>query len=171
MKPENGKTPSSSAVEDHTYKIFPNDLNSQDTVFGGCVLSLLDRIAVVVAERHSGKACVTVSVDAVHFLAPAKKGDNLIFQSKINRSWKSSMEIGLRVVAEHPGSGQRTHILSAYFTFVAVDNEGKSTPVPPVCPETNIEKKRYAEANLRRERRILAAKEHEEFRKSFSKDQ
>ena len=171
MKQPPEKTPKESAVEDHTYKIFPNDLNSQATVFGGTVLSLLDRIAVVVAERHSGLACVTVSVDAVHFLAPARKGDNLIIQASINRAWNSSMEIGLRVVAEHPFINKRTHILSAYFTFVALDTTGKKSPVPRVRPETEIQKKRYQEAEIRRERRISGAKEVEQFRKSFSKDQ
>ncbi len=164
------KKPSQSAINDNTYKIFPNDLNSQGTVFGGTVLSLLDRIAVVVAERHSAKACVTVSIDAVHFLAPAKKGDNLIFSASINRAWNTSMEIGLRVVAEHPVSGQKRHILSAYFTFVALDEWGKPTAVPKVTPQTPLEKKRYEEAELRRARRIVAAKEVEEFRKTFQKE-
>lgn len=164
------KTPSETAINDHAYRIFPNDLNSQGTVFGGCVLSLLDRIAVVVAERHSGKSCVTVSVDAVHFLAPAKKGDNLITKASINRAWHTSMEIGLKIIAEHPSSGAKRHIVSAYFTFVAIDDWGKPTPVPQVKPETRLEKKRFEEAELRRTRRISAAKEHEEFRKSFSKE-
>jgi acyl-CoA hydrolase len=71
--------------------------HSENTVFGGIVLGLLDRTALVVAERHSGKSCVTVSVDAVRFIAPGRKGDNLLVAASINRSWRSSMEIGLRV--------------------------------------------------------------------------
>ena len=168
---EKEKKIAESSVEDHTYKIFPNDLNSENTVFGGTVLSLLDRIAVVVAERHSGKSCVTVSVDAVHFLAPAKKGDNLLIKSCINRSWTSSMEIGLRVTAERPTTGEKKHMLSAYFTFVAVDKEGKPSPVPGVKTVNEEEKKRFEEAGLRRTQRIAAAKETAEFRKTFSKDQ
>ncbi len=101
------KTVSASAVHDHTYKIFPNDLNSTETVFGGLVMSTLDRVASVVAERHSQRPCVTASVDAMHFLQPATRGDILIFQAAINRSWTSSMEIGVRVLAEDYRTGNR----------------------------------------------------------------
>ncbi len=161
------KTPKESQVNDYVYKIFPNDLNSQGTAFGGTIMGLLDRIALVVAERHSNKVCVTVSVDAVHFLAAAKKGDNLIIQGKINRAWTSSMEIGLKVSAENSFSGQIRHILSAYFTFVALDDLGKPTKVPGVIPENQDERRRFEEADHRRNRRVHAAKEQEEFRKSF----
>jgi acyl-CoA hydrolase len=163
------KPPSDSHVTDYVYKIFPNDLNSQGTAFGGTVISLLDRIALVIAERHSGKVCVTVSIDAVHFLAAARKGDNLIIQGKINRAWTSSMEIGLRVTAENAFTGELRHILSAYFTFVALDEAGKPTPVPHLTPTTSDEKRRYEEADHRRSRRIRASREQEEFRKTFEK--
>ena len=161
------RTPQESQVNDYVYKIFPNDLNSQGTAFGGTIMALLDRIALVVAERHSNKVCVTVSVDAVHFLAAAKKGDNLIIQGKINRAWTSSMEIGLKVSAENSLSCEIRHILSAYFTFVALDDLGKPTKVPEIIPENQDEKRRFEEADHRRKRRVHAAKEQEEFRKSF----
>jgi len=161
------KTPKESHIDDYVYKIFPNDLNSQGTAFGGTIMALLDRIALVVAERHSSKVCVTASIDAVHFLAAAKKGDNLIIQSKINRAWTSSMEIGLKVSTENSFSGERRHILSAYFTFVALDDWGKPSPVPEVAPETPDEQRRFEEAGIRRDRRITAAKEQEAFRKKF----
>ena len=165
MKPF--KHPKESLVDDYVYKIFPNDLNSQGTLFGGTLMALLDRIALVVAERHSEQVCVTASIDAVHFLAAAKKGDNLIIQSKINRAWNSSMEIGLKVSAESPFSGERRHILSAYFTFVGLDDHGKPSPVPTVTPETPDEMRRFEEAGHRRTRRTHAAREQDEFRKHF----
>lgn len=151
------KRVSDTAVHDHVYKVFPNDLNANGTVFGGLVMAILDRIASVVAERHTGKTCVTALVDALHFLAPAKDGDILIFQAAVNRTWRSSMEIGVKVLAEDYRTRETRHIVSAYFTFVAVDARGKPTPVPQVIPETAIEKYRYEEANTRRVRRQQAA--------------
>lgn len=148
-----GKPVKESAVDDHTYKVFPNDLNSYGTAFGGMIMGVCDRIALVVAERHSKKTCVTASVDSMHFLNPAGQGDILLFSASINRAWKTSMEIGVKVVAEHYQTGQRRHILSAYFTFIALDEHKLPSPVPQVIPETPLQKQRYEEANDRRERR------------------
>lgn len=160
------KTVRESAVIDHTYKIFPNDLNSYDTVFGGLIMAILDRTALVVAERHSQRTCVTASVDSMHFLNPAGKGDILLFSASINRAWRSSMEIGVKVVAEHYQTREKRHILSAYFTFVALDENKQAVEVPQVIPETPIEKRRYDEADFRRERRKHAAQLLKERRES-----
>lgn len=157
-----------SAVSNHTYKIFPNDLNHYGTVFGGMIMSICDRIALVVAERHSGKTCVTASVDSMHFLRPAGQGDILLFSAAINRAWRTSMEIGIRVEAENWETGEKRHILSAYFTFIALDKTKKPSEVPQVEPITLLEKRRYEEANKRRERRKQEAEEKLRQRKNFS---
>lgn len=148
-----------SAVREQVYMVFPNDLNSNDTVFGGLIMAQMDRYCAVAADRHAGGVCVTVGVDAVHFIAPARGGDVLIFNAAVNRAWTSSMEVGCKVEAEKIGGGDRRHVLSAYLTFVAMDAQGKPRPVPPVLPETRIEQQRYEEAQLRRELRLRHAED------------
>lgn len=155
-----------SAVVEQVYKIFPNDLNSNGNVFGGLIMAQMDRLAVVVAERHAGAVCVTVGVDAVHFIAPATGADTLIFSAACNRAWRTSMEIGVKVQAEISHTGERRRILSAYLTFIALDDNDKPTPVPELLPETQAEKHRWQEAALRREARLEHAREIEAIRKA-----
>lgn len=151
---EDGRPPGHSAVEQNVYKIFPNDLNSEYTVFGGLVMALCDRTALIVAERHSGRTCVTAAVDSLNFLAPARAGETLVVKSSVNRSWNSSMEIGVRVAAENSHTGEVRHVLSAYLTFVGLDETGRPTPVPAVLPETEAEQRRYRAAQIRRDARL-----------------
>lgn len=153
MVKSGSKSVTDSSIEQNVYRIFPNDLNSNGTAFGGLVVALLDRLALVVAERHSGKTCVTASIDSVHFLAPAKEGENLLLSASVNRVWSSSMEIGTKVYAENPTTSDKRHIVSAYFTFVAMDSKNKPTTVPPLLLKTLIEQRRFEEAGVRRDRR------------------
>jgi acyl-CoA hydrolase len=153
------KPVSASQVDNHVYKIFPNDLNAHYTVFGGLVMAICDRIALVVAERHSGHVCVTASVDSVHFLAPAKEGETLIVKAACNRAWTSSMEIGVKVLAENSFSGECRHIVSAYLTFVSLDVDGRPRKVPPLAPETPDEVRRFEEAQFRRTTRLASVEQ------------
>lgn len=148
-----------SALREQAYMVFPNDLNANDTVFGGLIMAQMDRFSAVVADRHAQGVCVTASVDAVHFIAPARRGDVLIFNISVNRAWNTSMEIGCRVEAELVGTPERRHILSAYSTFVALDTAGKPRPVPPLDPQTPEERRRYDEAQLRRQTRLKHAED------------
>lgn len=151
---------SASAIREQVYMVFPNDLNSNDTVFGGLILAQIDRLCAVVADRHADGVTVTVSVDAVHFMKPARRGDVLVLHASINRAWRTSMEIGCRVEAEAIGdSAHRRHILSAYFTFVATGPDGRPRAVPEVLAETEDEKRRYVEAEFRRQGRLRSAEE------------
>ena len=154
MTDKPAKAVSASAIEKHVDKVFPNDMNSHNTVFGGMIMAKCDRLALVVAERHSAHVCVTAAVDSIHFRAPAKGNDTLLFNLSLNRSWGSSMEIGAKVEAENSYTGETRHILSAFFTFVALDEHGKPVDVPQVIPETEDQKRRYAKAQIRREGRL-----------------
>jgi len=154
MTDKPAKAVSASAIEKHVYKVFPNDMNSHNTVFGGMIMAKCDRLALVVAERHSAHVCVTAAVDSIHFRPSAKGNDTLLFNLSLNRSWGSSMEIGAKVEAENSYTGETRHILSAFFTFVALDEQGKPVDVPQVIPETEDQKRRYAKAQIRREGRL-----------------
>lgn len=153
-----------SAVQEQVHKVFPNDINSHQTVFGGYIMGVIDRMALVVAERHAGCTCVTASVDALHFLAPAKQGHTLVFAAAVNRSWNSSMEIGARVEAEDSYTGERIHIVSAYLTFIAIGPNDKPIKVPELLAQTEQEQQRWAEAQLRREQRLRQSEEIKQYR-------
>ena len=146
---------SESAIHDQVSMVFPNDLNSLGTLFGGRVLEQADRVAAVVARRHSGRVCVTLGVDSVRFHAPARHGDVLVFQSAVNRVWRTSLEVGVKVWAEEFKTLRRWHIFSAYFTFVAVDDELKPVAIPAVVPETDEDRRRFERADQRRKARLL----------------
>ena len=149
-----GKPVSASMVIDQVVEVFPNDLNPHGTLFGGRVLQIIDTLAAIVAKRHSGKVCVTLGIDSVRFLNPAHHGDILVCQASVNRTWRTSMEIGVKVLAEDFRTLKQKQILSAYFTFVAVDDHHKPIEVIPVIPETEIQKMRYEQAEERRQRRL-----------------
>jgi acyl-CoA hydrolase len=149
-----GKPVSASAINDQTMVVFPNDLNTLGTLFGGRVIEQADIVAAVVAKRHAGRSCVTLGIDSVRFLAAATHGDILIFKAAINRVWKSSMEVGMKVFAEDFHTMQRKHIVSAYFTFVGVDEKLCPVEIAPIIPETEDERRRFQEADERREMRL-----------------
>ena len=154
MENRPAKKVSESAVDRNIHVILPNELNYLNTIFGGVVMAEADKIAAAVAKIHSGQICVTALVDGFRFLAPAKLGELLIFQAAVNRVWRNSMEIGVKVFANNPLTNENRHIVSAYFTFVPV-KDGHSTPVAyDIIPETDDEKRRYEQAELRRRRRL-----------------
>lgn len=147
-----------SALDHYPVEIFPGDLNSRGTIFGGRIMALADKVGGYVAMKHSGKECVTLAVDSVRFLAPAKQGEILMFKAAVNRVWGSSLEVGVRVFAENLVAQTSVHILSAYFTFVAIDKNDKPVEIESkIHPETLEENRRYEEAENRRKHRLTLA--------------
>lgn len=138
-----------------TELMMPHHANIMGNVFGGHLLSLVDRVAAVAAIRHSHRPCVTVSVDKVNFREPIRVGELVTAFARVNFAGRTSMEIGVKVVAENVMTGEQRHTNSCYLTYVALDDAGEPTPVPPVEPETPDEKRRYDRAAQRRATRVM----------------
>ncbi|HSJ63598.1 MAG TPA: acyl-CoA thioesterase [Gemmatimonadaceae bacterium] len=134
--------------------MMPQHANNLGHVFGGVILAMMDKAAAVAAIRHARMSCVTVSVDRVDFREPIHVGDLVVMKSSVNYVGRTSLEVGVRIEAEDMIGGSRRHTNSCYLTFVAVDRNGRPMPVPPVIPETEVERRRYEAAQRRRERRL-----------------
>ncbi|ADU64072.1 MAG: acyl-CoA thioesterase [Pseudodesulfovibrio sp.] len=136
-----------------THLVLPQDANPAGNLHGGVILRHIDTTAGVVAKRHTRGNVVTVSIDRMAFKQPAYMGELLTFKASLNHVGRSSMEIGVRVEAENLRTGEVRHTNSAYLTFVALDDNGKPTPVPPLLLDTPTAQRRHREAELRRELR------------------
>jgi acyl-CoA hydrolase len=134
--------------------MMPEHANNMGHVFGGVVLSMMDKCAAISAFRHSRNSVVTASIDRVDFREPIHLGDLLIMRSSVNFAGRSSMEVGVRVEAEDLMTGRRRHTNSCYLTFVAVDRNGRPVEVPELEPQTEDELRRNEAAKQRRQRRI-----------------
>ena len=132
----------------------PQDANVLGHVFGGAIMSIMDKCAAVAAIRHARRACVTASVDRIDFREPVRVGDLVVMRASVNFAGRTSMEVGVRVETEDMISGVRRHTNSCYLTFVAVDRSGRPVTVPQVVPETEEEKRRFEAAKERRRRRL-----------------
>ena len=130
------------------------DANTAGFVHGGTILRLCDEAAALAAIRHSRLRVVTAGVDRMTFLEPMHVGELITFKAAVNAVWRTSMEIGVRVEAERPAAGTVRHTNTAYFTMVALDQEGRPMQVPPLAVETEDEERRQREAELRRANRL-----------------
>ena len=134
--------------------VFPNDANPHGNIFGGRVMQLIDIIGSIAAMRHARNAVVTASMDQLDFKNPVRVGEVLILNASVNYVGRSSMEVGVKVTAENPLTGERRHTSSAYLTYVAIDPTASPVQLPAIIPETNEEKRRYQEAQERRKHRL-----------------
>jgi len=132
-----------------------NDTNLLGTVHGGVIMKLVDDAAGAVAGRPSGGPVVTAFMDEMAFFEPFRVGDLVHVQAQVNWTGRTSMEVGVRVLAERWNeSAPATHVGSAYLVFAAVDADGKPRRVPPVLPESDRDRRRYQEAQIRRTHRL-----------------
>ncbi|MFA5250246.1 MAG: hotdog domain-containing protein [Parachlamydiales bacterium] len=149
-----GKPVSFSAIEGCKIPLFEEHMNPHGVLFGSRILELVSSYAAQVALAHSGVACRTAGIDFVRFFAPAKREDGLVCKAAINHCWENSMEVGVRVVAEDFRSLEQKHVLSAYFTYEALDAEGRILVVPKLILENEEQKRRFSDAERRRLLRI-----------------
>ena len=132
----------------------PNDANPLGTLFGGKLMQWVDLAASISAARHARCPVVTASIDSLTFLRPVKIGQLVILKSAVNRVFRTSMEIGVKVVVEDLLSGDVQHVSSAYLTFVAVAADGSRVTLTPVVPHTEDEQRRFERAGERRQYRL-----------------
>ena len=144
--------------------MMPQDANVLGHVFGGVILSMMDKTAAIAAFRHCRLNVVTASIDRVDFREPIHLGDLVVMKASVNYAGRTSMEVGVRVEAEELLSGRRRHTNSCYLTFVAVDRNGRPVEVPAVRPETPDEIRRYEAAKERRQRRLEERQREEDAR-------
>ncbi len=150
-----------SEMAEFALPIYANPLGN---VLGGRIMHLVDLAGATAAIRHCRCAVVTASVDSMSFLHPIRIGQLITLKASVNRVFRTSMEVGVKVLVEDLHSGIVNHTNSSYLTFVALDDEGKPRPVRPVIPETDEEKRRWREADARRAQRLASkrvALEHE----------
>ena len=146
--PPESKTPEDSRVEMREL-VLPNDTNTHGNALGGYVLHLMDIACAMAAMRHCRRPVVTATIDRVEFLHPAPAGSFLIIKASVNHAGRTSMEVGVKVLRESPLTGEIRHTSSAYLTFVALDDDGRPTPVPRLRPVTDDDKRRSAQAQSR----------------------
>ena len=144
--------------------------NIAGIVHGGEVMKLVDTAAGLAAIKHAGGMCVTVSMDEMSFLHPVHVGDLVSVNASVNDVGRTSLEVGVRVEVEHVVTGERKHTSSAYLVFVALDDDGKPRPVPPLLPGNATERRRQREAKIRRETRLAHRQAVEDLRASVHLD-
>ena len=143
-----------------TILMTPDMANFSGNVHGGTILKYLDQVAYACASRYAGQYVVTLSVDQVVFRQPVHVGELVTFLASVNYTGRTSMEIGIKVIAEDIRQKLVRHANSCYFTMVAVDDKGVPTTIPPFEPRTGEEKQRFEAAKERRELRQEMEKRH-----------
>jgi len=150
------KKPSESFVS-MTELVLPNDTNTFNNLMGGRLMHWMDIVSAIAAQKHSNKVVVTASVDNISFKHPIRLGNVVTLRAKVTRAFNSSMEVRIDVDAEDVPAARKFESNAAYFTFVALDSDGKPSDVPEVETETPEEKVLYDGALRRRQLRLILA--------------
>lgn len=137
-----------------TELVLPNDTNQLGNLLGGRLMHWIDIAAALAAMKHTRLVCVTASVDSMNFHAPIKLGQMVVLKASVNRVFRTSMEVGVRVDVEDLRAGTTVHANTAYLTFVGVDSAGNPLAAEPVIPETDDEARRFEAAGIRRQGRL-----------------
>jgi uncharacterized protein (TIGR00369 family) len=138
--------------------MLPAHANPMGNVHGGVILKIADEAAAICAMRHAHRQCVTVAIDSVSFHSPVHVGQLLALEASLTYVGRTSLEVRVRVHAEDPIRGTITHTNSAYFVFVALDEQGQVAPVPPLELETDEERLLFAEGSERQKLRVARAR-------------
>jgi acyl-CoA hydrolase len=152
--PASAGKPVSASRSEMVEAVLPNDANPLGNMLGGRVMFLIDMAGALAAHRHSNSHVVTASVDYLDFRFPIRVGEWIVLKSSVNRVFRSSMEVGVKVFSENVFTGERKHTSSAYVTFVAIDQNREPHSVPPLILETDDDRRRYREAGERRRYRL-----------------
>lgn len=140
-----------------TELVLPNDTNTLGNLMGGRLMHWMDIVSAIAAGRHSNQTVVTAAVDYVEFRSPIRLGELVILKAQVTRAFTSSMEVKIDALAENWLTAETRVANSAYYTFVAVDKNGKPLPVNTLTPQTDREKKLHESAMRRRELRLILA--------------
>jgi uncharacterized protein (TIGR00369 family) len=132
----------------------PEHANLLGNVHGGWIMKLVDEAAALACMRHAQRKVVTVAIDSMTFRKPIKIGDLIILNAEVTYTGRTSMEAEVQVLAENPITGEQTHTNTAYLVYVALDDEGRPTAVPPLLLETEAEERKAEAARERQERRL-----------------
>ena len=134
--------------------VLPQDANLLGNILGGRVMHLIDIAGAIAAGRHCRRQVVTASVDHLDFHNPIRLGELIVLEAQVNRAFHTSVEVGVEVFSENFSKGERKHTTTAFLTFVALDESGNPSPVPPVNLKTQAERRRYRDAGERRKVRL-----------------
>lgn len=147
--------------------VMPNDTNPLGNLMGGRLMQWMDICSAIAAQRHCNRNVVTVAADSIEFKNAIQLGEVVVIEGEVTRSFNTSMEVAMEVWAENLRTGEHRLCTTSFYTFVAIDADGKTVPVPEIIPETDFEQERYEQAEKRRSMRLEISRQN---RNAYKKD-